>query len=161
MAVSSLSLETRYHRLELTNRWLLATAAIALVALAIVGVQPLLRGPATLTANEQVAQRVSLAVNPGATPASPEVFAEDATWVGFDGTVTQGRTAIVAMPPPGVSVALDGQPVTAGPFVLVNLTWVSVGSSGGHAALLFAFDDAGLITHVTQSITFNAAARAS
>lgn len=155
MAVTSLPLETRYHRLENTNRWLAVITGIVIVALLVVLGAQLLPRVAGMTANERVAEKVVLAPNQGASAPTATAFASDAIWVGFDGTVTRGAAAIAAAgTPPGTTITLKGEPVSVGKIVLINFSW-SQGSSTGDGAFMFTFDDAGLITNVAQTLTFN------
>jgi hypothetical protein len=156
MAVASLPLETRYHRLEITNRWLVILSGLVIVALLIVAAPMVLDRFGGLSANEQIAQRVALAPNTGATAPTAAIYASDAVWQGWDGTVLTGADAIIAAGTPWVTVTLKGDPITLGNFVLVNFSWEAKDASGsGDGAFLFTFDDAGLVTLVQQTITFN------
>ena len=157
MAVASAPLDARYHRLQITNRWLMLVTGLVLIALAAVVATQVVRTTPTLTANEKVAEQVALAPNSGGTFATG-IFAPDATWVGFDGTVANGPAAIGAMAAQPVTVTLTGDPVTVGRYVVVPFTWATVpgeGTATGDGAFLFTFNDAGLITNVAQTLRFN------
>ncbi len=158
MTSPAMPLELRYHRLELTNRWLIVLIGIAVIALAVAIAPMALDKVNGLTANERVAQQFVLGPNPNAAALPADAYAADAQVITFDGHIYTGADGMVnAMNDvrgSGVTTALKGDPITWGSFVLVNFTWAAPGSAGGDGAFVFTFDSAGKISNVMQSITY-------
>jgi hypothetical protein len=145
-------LELRYHRLETFNRWLLALAVVALVALAGLGIWTAVDRSAPSVDGEEVVTGF-LAVWNGRDPqALASVYADDAVLVDYAGSEYRGTASIRGVF--AVMAANEFAPEQIGPIVQndktlavpMHLTW-SDGSEMWTMTVLTLNDEGLIVRH--------------
>ena len=143
-------LELRYHRLEVFNRWLLALALIALVALG---------GLVAWTAidrlgvpdGEQLAQDVVAAWTADSSTALEAVYAEDAVFVSTGGTTYEGINSIkglyAAVKANDFTPEIIGPVVQSGRTVVIPFHLTFSDGTDMYVTSIYELNSAGLVTH--------------